>query len=126
MLIVRLEGPNVRPLEIANPHYEGVGPAIVTADGFLVAVQRTGVWECPGKVFTTLRFIGAVTVTFFNPGIDGRIEFGPLSEVQIIDSSMWHKTDRQELIGRFDEALGMWHIVAQPSAPMPHCTLRPA
>jgi hypothetical protein len=124
MLIVRLEGPTTTPLEIANPHYEGVGPAIITADGYLVAVQRTGVWECPGKVFTTLRFIGTVSVTFFNPGVEAKVEFGPLSEVEIINSSMWHKTDRQEMIARFDESLGMWHIVAQPSAPMPHCTIR--
>ncbi len=126
MLIARLESPSVPPIEFQSPRYEGVGPALTTADGHLVAVQRGGVWLRGETTFASIHFLSPVVVKFAHPGLMMAIDFGPPTNARIIDSSLWQEGDQQHLFARFDESLGMWHILAQPAGPMSHCTIGPA
>jgi hypothetical protein len=127
MIFARLLS-SIGPSELPIGPFEFVrimGKSLQSPDGLELAMYQAGMWVASGICYITLQADCPVQLEFSHTEFPDVEQFGPYAALRIVDGSAWPGKP-PELIARFDDAVGAWHIYARPAAALNVLTIRRA
>jgi hypothetical protein len=102
--------------------FEFVQDAFVSATGETLAIHRDSMWQFGNATFyTAIQFDADVVLQFTPAHRVEPIELGPLSRLRVVGSSMWHVTQRHELLARL--AVDGWDFLDGKHSGVTHCRI---